>query len=289
MYVVGFKPLAKKDTAHHMLLFGCKEPAYQGKVWNCGEMESDGTEDTAPPCLGEQKILYAWGMDAPKLELPEGVGFAVGADAGINYLTLQVHYGHVDKFLDGKTTDSSGVSLEVTPGPIDKLAGVYLMATDGEIPAHTETHLEAACLYEDLAPMHPFAVRVHAHKLGKVISGYRVRDDKWTEIAKGNPQKPQAFYTLDDTDLTIKPGDVLASRCTFDNQLDRDVYIGATMKDEMCNFYIMYYTTSHKPLESGCFKYRYHWTNDLEVPESINQDASTLPDSPVDDDEVMDM
>ena len=36
---------------------------------NCGEMsKSAGT----PVCMGEQKILYAWALDAPPLELPEG-------------------------------------------------------------------------------------------------------------------------------------------------------------------------------------------------------------------------
>lgn len=25
-----------------------------------------------PVCMGEQKILYAWALDAPALELPEG-------------------------------------------------------------------------------------------------------------------------------------------------------------------------------------------------------------------------
>lgn len=44
------------------------------------------------------QIIYAWARDAPKLELPEGVGFKVGKSAPIQYLVLQVHYAHIHKF-----------------------------------------------------------------------------------------------------------------------------------------------------------------------------------------------
>ena len=42
-------------------------------------------------------MLYAWARNAPKLDLPEGVGFKVGGGGNIKYLVLQVHYAAVDK------------------------------------------------------------------------------------------------------------------------------------------------------------------------------------------------
>nr|XP_006812439.1 PREDICTED: peptidyl-glycine alpha-amidating monooxygenase-like [Saccoglossus kowalevskii] len=33
MYITGFEPHAKKETAHHMLLFGCKTPGMRRNVW----------------------------------------------------------------------------------------------------------------------------------------------------------------------------------------------------------------------------------------------------------------
>lgn len=45
-----------------------------------------------------QKILYAWARDAPRLDLPSGVGFKVGKNSQTKYLVLQVHYAHVDQF-----------------------------------------------------------------------------------------------------------------------------------------------------------------------------------------------
>ena len=46
-------------------------------------------------------------------------------------------------------------------------AGVYLLATDGSIPAHSTTYMEAACSIEDDVKLHPFAFRVHTHQHGK--------------------------------------------------------------------------------------------------------------------------
>jgi len=47
-----------------------------------------------------------------------------------------------------------------------KRAGVYLMGTDGEIPAHSTTYMETACSYNEPVVMHPFAYRTHAHTHG---------------------------------------------------------------------------------------------------------------------------
>ena len=38
-YLVGFEPTAHKDTAHHMILYGCKSPARQEAIYNCGGMD----------------------------------------------------------------------------------------------------------------------------------------------------------------------------------------------------------------------------------------------------------
>ena len=86
-----------------------------------------------------------------------------------------------------------------------------------------------------------FAFRVHAHVHGNVNTAYRIRDNKWTEIAKGDPQLPQAFYPTSSL-YEIKDGDILVGMCTYHNDENRTVYPGSTHTDEMCNIYIMYYT-----------------------------------------------
>lgn len=67
-----------------------------------------GSEESGSPCGSgaPSQIIYAWARDAPKLELPEGVGFKVGKDSPIQYIVLQVHYAHIDKF-KGKSCGAS--------------------------------------------------------------------------------------------------------------------------------------------------------------------------------------
>ncbi|XP_020650073.3 peptidyl-glycine alpha-amidating monooxygenase isoform X2 [Pogona vitticeps] len=230
-YVVDFKPQASMDTVHHMLLFGCNNPASDEDYWDC----NGGT------CMDTSNILYAWARNAPPTRLPKGVGFKVGGEKGSKYFVLQVHYGDVSAFKD-KHKDCSGVTLHLTNQRQPMIAGMYLMmAMDTVIPPGEKVvNSDIACHYK-MYPMHVFAYRVHTHHLGKVVSGYRVRDGQWTPIGRQSPQLPQAFYPVENP-VEIKYGDVLAARCVFTGEgRSSQTYIGGTASDEMCNFYIMYY------------------------------------------------
>lgn len=237
-YIVGYEPHAKMQTAHHMLMFGCDDVDDAGSkgFWNCNEM--GGT------CKGSvNKIMYAWAMDAPPLALPQGVGFHVGGSSQIRYIVLQVHYANVDKFKLHHETDHSGVTLRLQREKPKYFAGIYLVAAGGPPipPKEKEFDMNMGCKYTVGPQMHPFAFRVHTHKLGYVVTGYRVRQGKWHLIGKGDPRQPQAFYHVDSEESLVS-GDALAARCTY-NSMKRDhtTFIGPTRADEMCNFYLMYW------------------------------------------------
>ncbi|XP_040198837.1 peptidyl-glycine alpha-amidating monooxygenase isoform X3 [Rana temporaria] len=230
-YVVDFKPHASMDTAHHMLLFGCGSPSSTEEYWDCG----------AGTCTDKSSIMYAWARNAPPTKLPKGVGFKVGGNSGIKYFVLQVHYGDVKAFQD-KHKDCTGVTVQITPERQPLIAGIYLlMSMDTIIPAGEKTvYSDIACAYEK-PTMYPFAYRVHTHQLGQVVSGYRIRNGKWTLIGRQSPQLPQAFYAVEHP-LDVHAGDVLAARCVFTGEgRTSNTYIGGTSSDEMCNMYIMYY------------------------------------------------
>ncbi|XP_067666328.1 probable peptidylglycine alpha-hydroxylating monooxygenase 1 isoform X1 [Haliotis asinina] len=255
-YITGFIPNANMNIAHHMLLYGCTDPGMKKPVWNCGEMAASSSEfDTAPTCASGPKILYAWAMDAPMLTLPKDVAFAVGGKTDIKYLVLQVHYKNVTTFLPPQNNkDASGLNLITQKTKLPRRAGVYLMGTGGRIKPKSTVFMETACKFKDDLTIHPFAFRTHTHSLGQVVSGYRIRDGKWTEIGRMSPQKPQMFYNATTPNMTVKQGDILAARCTMINDKDTTVRIGATQNDEMCNFYIMYYVEGKDIMnENYCF------------------------------------
>ncbi|KAB0364879.1 hypothetical protein FD754_009035, partial [Muntiacus muntjak] len=211
-----FKPRASMDTVHHMLLFGCNMPASTGNYWFCDE----GT------CTDKANILYAWARNAPPTRLPKGVGFRVGGETGSKYFVLQVHYGDISAFR----------------GKQPLIAGMYLMMSVDTVipPGGKVVNSDISCHYKKY-PMHVFAYRVHTHHLGKVVSGYRVRNGQWTLIGRQSPQLPQAFYPAEHA-VDVSFGDVLAARCVFTGEGRTEVtHIGGTSSDEMCNLYIMYY------------------------------------------------
>ncbi|XP_040303473.1 peptidyl-glycine alpha-amidating monooxygenase isoform X6 [Herpailurus yagouaroundi] len=230
-FVIDFKPRASMDTVHHMLLFGCNMPSSTGSYWFCDE----GT------CTDKANILYAWARNAPPTRLPKGVGFRVGGDTGSKYFVLQVHYGDISAFRDNHK-DCSGVSLHLTRLPQPLIAGMYLMMSVDTVipPGEKVVNADISCHYKKY-PMHVFAYRVHTHHLGKVVSGYRVRNGQWTLIGRQSPQLPQAFYPVEHP-VDVSFGDILAARCVFTGEGRTEAtHIGGTSSDEMCNLYIMYY------------------------------------------------
>ncbi|XP_041666609.1 peptidyl-glycine alpha-amidating monooxygenase isoform X2 [Cheilinus undulatus] len=235
-YIVDFIPHASMDTVHHMLLFGCHKPVSTSGYWDCGGIQ--GT------CKDEASIMYAWARNAPPTKLPKDVGFKVGRSSGMSHFVLQIHYGDVGAFTDHHR-DCSGLSLRVTTRPQPFIAGIYLLMTMDTIilPGKRVTNADVACDYTSY-PIYPFAFRTHTHRLGKVVSGYRIRDGKWSLIGRQSPQLPQAFYPANKT-MSVKYGDTLAARCVFTGEgRTTETYIGGTSDDEMCNFYIMYYMDS---------------------------------------------
>lgn len=270
-YIVGFEPKASMDVIHHMLVFGCSEPGTKEKFWDCGEMAASNTNDNrwakAPPCQSKLHVIYAWARNAGSWELPEDVGFQVGAGSDIRYLVLQNHYQHG---FSNEQKDSSGIFLKYTQQPQSKLAGVLLLATGGQIPPNSITKMETQCSIDEDKVIHPLAYRTHTHGLGLVVSGYRVQRDEngvdhWILLGKRDPLTPQMFYPVFDK-TPIRQGDHLAARCTMDSR-SRTTYtnIGPTNKDEMCNFYLIYYVENGTPLSKKyCVSEGppfYHWTN----------------------------
>ncbi|XP_056680968.1 peptidyl-glycine alpha-amidating monooxygenase isoform X7 [Monodelphis domestica] len=235
-FVIDFKPRASMDTVHHMLLFGCNMPSSTESYWDCDE----GT------CSDKVNILYAWARNAPPTRLPKGVGFRVGGAMGSKYFVLQVHYGDISAFRDNHK-DCSGVTLHLTRLQQPLIAGMYLMMSVDTVipPGEKVVNADISCHYKKY-PMHLFAYRVHTHHLGmfvvgKVVSGYRVRNGQWTLIGRQSPQLPQAFYPVEHP-VDVSFGDILAARCVFSGEgRTEETHIGGTSSDEMCNLYIMYY------------------------------------------------
>jgi peptidylglycine monooxygenase len=241
--------------------------------------QNDPDLENHPPCKSGNQIVYAWAKDGPELALPSNTGFRMGKDSQIKYWVLQVHYAHLDMIPE--SGDDSGLFLHYTDQEQPQTAGVLLMGTAGLAPKHSTTFFETACHINDARHIHPFAFRTHTHSLGKVVSGWKVTDKKdWNLIGKRSPQLPQMFYPVADSEMTLTKGDIVAARCTMVNPNDHDVHIGTTGKDEMCNFYIMYWVKGKEPLDQRvCFSPGppwWSWKKNAQLLSIPDEEASTL-------------
>ncbi len=225
-YITNIQPLTTADIAHHMFAFGCEKPASMSQSWNCGNIV----------CQGSKTILFAWGRNAPAMQLPDDVAFKVGRETTHKYIVVNIHY------LKRVKNDVSGLALTLTDAPKRYQAGILLMVAGLiNIPPKTKSYsTDVSCKYEGKT-LNVFAYRVHAHTHGVANAAYRIRSHEWVQLAKGDPQWPQAFYPTSSA-FDLKDGDALVGRCTYSNNEDRVVHAGPSHNDEMCNIYLMYYT-----------------------------------------------
>ncbi|CAH8560786.1 unnamed protein product [Heterobilharzia americana] len=213
----------------------------QSSGWQCGEMSDENT----PVCKGTESIIFAWAMGAPTFKMPPDISHKVGQGTPTKYLVLQIHYKDSAAFqLDQNKQDKSGIKLTTQRTPTEKLAGVYVLVSDGEVLPKQTTKLEMSCMYSGEATIHPFAFRVHAHEHGVLNDGYVIANNEKYLIGSKSPQLPQTFYPVENKSLEINPGDTITARCKMINNENKPIKIGNTRYDEMCNFYIMYWVKS---------------------------------------------
>lgn len=130
---------------------------------------------------------------------------------------------------------------------------MIILGTGGVIGPKRTEYMETACVIHEDKKIIPFAYRTHTHSLGKIVSGYVIKNNNWIELGKRDPLTPQMFYPINNH-LEITKNDTLAARCTMVSDRDTWTQVGSTAMDEMCNFYLMYYVDNGEPLETKyCF------------------------------------
>jgi hypothetical protein len=174
------------------------------------------------------------------------VAFKVGPKTSYKYIIVNIHY------LKTVKNDKSGLAITVGSTARRYQAGIMLLISGNiAIPPRTpKFSSKFSCKYTGRT-LQVFAFRVHAHAHGDANTAYRVRQHEWAQVARGDPQWPQAFYPTDAV-YDVKDGDMLVGQCTYHNDADKYVYAGSTHTDEMCNVYLMYYTDAADEVMEVC-------------------------------------
>lgn len=198
-----------------------------------------------------------WALDAPGFRLPDGVGLKIGGNTfNFKHIVLQAHYADITPFeKDPHLRDDSGVLLYTVAAGLDsgitKQAGILVLASGGYVEEGDTEHTVDCPIRETMA-IHPFRIRTHSHGLGYNIGliflphGDR---NKAQIVAQHDPQRPQTFYQIEDTSLTLTRGDKLISFCQYNNTRGHPVEVGESYDKEMCAVYIFYWVAGDKLME----------------------------------------
>jgi len=280
-YITEIQPVADKRIAHHMTLFACStSPKRLIKEENTNSWDCGSTSVCGP--ASDFRRLYTWALNAKGIRFPDGVGIRVGGDSDLDFLVIQVHYNKIPN--EDEPSDSSSLyNLTMTSQELPYQVGVYNIGNNGFIPPKQESFkFESACLFEAPYEIVPIFYRTHAHNIINVMSIYTIKNESWIELGRMSPHQPQAFYPVTSKDIVVGHNDLIAARCTI-NSMDRDeiTYTGNRHEDEMCAFYLMFYTDYKNDLSDYyCYKdgNRFKWSKQLKQVVETNppENASSL-------------
>ena len=184
------------------------------------------------------RVVYAWAPGGGAMQTPANVGFPY--DATTKWV-VQVHYNNING-LSGET-DMSGFSLCTTDQPVQYDADVVAFGNmDFQIPPLST--YDSTCAYtidSKLAGVHAFAAFPHMHTLGQAIQTEQTLADGglvgMTESIPWN-FNTQIWFPID---TVLNAGDVVTTRCAWQNSTTNMVPFGQDTEQEMCYSFTAYY------------------------------------------------
>lgn len=229
-YAIEIAPrIDNPKIVHHVLLF--KAP--NGSKY--------GTTATKCPAFGDVgwSIQYGWAPGGTALTLPPEA--SIKLDASTHYV-VQIHYNNINGLVG--QTDTSGVDLCTTPTPRANEADVIAFGAYQfpDIPAHGT--MDWTCDYSVnsmLANTHLIATWGHMHKLGTTITTTQIPFMGTPSILIDVPKfdfNGQQWVPMTNT---FTAGDVIRTRCVWNNQTNLPVSFGENTEQEMCFGFAMYY------------------------------------------------
>lgn len=220
-------------VVHHWLLLRGDETVENG-VYPCDAIAVDSP------------MIMGWAPGTPNFIMPEEAGLELPGPG--EKVILQIHYnnsaGHAD------VSDKSGVALCTTEEPRENLAStLWLGSLQIDVPPGETQEVVSDCDTTRLdEPVHMLLSWPHMHEVGSAIKTELLREGTGEpEMLANVPNwnfENQIYYPHTPT-VTINPGDILRTTCTFDNQTGQRVTFGEGTGDEMCfDFSIVYPITA---------------------------------------------
>jgi hypothetical protein len=227
--VIGIAPhIDDTRIVHHVLL-----------------MQSDDSYPSDPtPCNAglaiDWRLVSAWAPGTGVLELPPEAGFPLGS--GTTHWVVQVHYNNALGLTSA--TDQSGFDVCTTTTLREYDAGIVAFGgTDIDLPPLSKRTLDCRyALPQSFDGATFFNAMPHMHKLGVALSSIVTPSAGGADVTIVN----QPSFSFQDQylfpiDVTVHGGDVVDTKCTWNNSTDSEVTFGEGTGNEMCFDFAAYY------------------------------------------------
>ena len=203
---------------HHVVLL--RDPERQAEPGDYDCYDGSGM----PP--GSQ-YLYAWAPGQAAVQFPEG---GLRISPGERFI-VQTHYNNGASIPDVR--DSSGVRLFLAPPEGTEYGMIAIGPTDFAIRPRMRQNTTSRCTVREESRL--FVGMPHMHLLGTAFHQSIERAESSTREGiidlSGWSFETQLFYDLE---TALHPGDVITTRCTFENTTSETVTSGEDTNDEMC-------------------------------------------------------
>ncbi len=227
IYIKAFRPIGPNGTHHTVLT------RYTGN-------EPDGTVRCGVGTNG-QSMVYGSGVGSPDFRFPEGVGMHFTAGTR---LLLNLHlYNTTDEVLTG----TSGTLFEETQAAdIEHVGEIVLAGPTATLTVPTGTSTQSGtCNVSNITnqPIQVFALSQHMHKLGRNLRTVVRRSGSADIVLQDTAYdfENQTFSLVPAPFVELRPGDVITTSCTFENNTGATVTFGESSDDEMCFSDLFYY------------------------------------------------
>ena len=213
------------------------------------------------PVTDNRKVVHHWGFYADDLyltgwapggeerpALPSDVGIELPRDTKV--VKLNLHYFNKTGTTDA--LDRTGVDICVVKGKNLRPKIAALFTSFGSIGVGTERLMAPAgakdyavtstCEIQGNQPVHLLTASPHAHGYAVHMSLTAKKSGEDLVLHDGPfVFTEQRAYTLPGGDVVLNPGDVVTTRCVYDNPTTKNVYFGESTTSEMCFIMVAYY------------------------------------------------
>jgi hypothetical protein len=213
------------------------------------------------PQTDNRKVVHHWGLylddlyltgwapggeDRPSLPSDVGIELPRGAKA----VKLNLHY--FNKLSAEPALDSTGVDICVVKGANLRPKPAALFTSFGSIgvgperlmaPAGAKDYaVTSTCVIEGNQPVHLLTASPHAHGFAVHMSLTATKAGQPLVLHDGPFLfEEQRAYTLPGGEVVLNPGDVVTTRCVYDNPTTKNIYFGESTTSEMCFIMVAYY------------------------------------------------